>query len=250
MNCLKSRKVFTLIELLIVMGILGILVSILIPSIEKSRTKVRQVSCMSNLRQIVHGTLVFTVDNNGEFPSYKNNSSSWPWGFSDWGIEKSNFYKDYMKVKDVYFCAQDLVNSKKSEAGKCYPSFPAKASDAWRVNISYNYFFGRDAWNPAAANHRGGEIRIHDVSETEEATVLADVMRFGKTDYTVISYWNHKGSSSITSTTTSSRGVGGNMGYVDGHVSWMTGSSRLLQHRQKMKGSDQKSYAAQQPDDL
>ncbi|MCM8526390.1 MAG: type II secretion system GspH family protein [Lentisphaeraceae bacterium] len=242
-------KKFTLIELLVVMGILGILVSILIPSIEKSRTKVRRVSCLSNLRQIVQGTLVFTVDNNGEFPSYKNNSSSWPWGFSDWGIEKSDFYEKYMNFRDVYFCAQDLVNTKQSEAAKCYPNFPAKASDAWRVNISYNYFFGRDAWNPTAANHRGGEIRVNDVTATDESTVLADVMRFGKTDYTVISYWNHKGGNSVTSTTTSSKGVGGNMAYMDGHVSWMQGSEKLLKHRQKMKNSDQKSYAAQQPGD-
>lgn len=246
---MKNNLRFTLIELLVVMGIIGILVSILIPSLEKSRMKVRQVSCMSNLRQIVHGTLVFTLDNNGEFPSYKNNSSSWPWGFSDWGIEKSNFYEKYISSRDVYFCAQDLVNSTQSEAAKCYPTFPIKDSSAWRVNISYNYFFGRDAWNPTAANHRGGEIKVYDVSETEEATVLADVMRFGTTDYTVVSYWNHKGSNSASTTTTSSRGVGGNMAYVDGHVSWMQGSSRLLQHRQKMKGNDGKSYAAQQPGD-
>ena len=249
MNRIVSTR-FTLIELLVVIGIMGILVTILIPSLEKSRTKVRQVSCMSNLRQIVQGTIVFTLDKDGEFPSYKSNSSSWPWGFSDWGIESTNFYTDYLNAKDVYFCAQDLVNSSQSEAAKCYPNFPTQASDAWRVNISYNYFFGRDIWNPDNANHRGGEIRIQDVSETAEATILADVMRFGTTDYTVISNWNHKGSASLSSTTTSGRGVGGNMGYADGHVSWMTGSSKLLQHRQKMKSNDQKSYAAQQPNDL
>ena len=243
------RKRFTLIELLVVMGILGILISILIPSLQNSRTKVGQVSCMSNLRQIVQGILVFTVDNSGEFPSYKGNSSSWPWGFSDWGIS-TNFYANYLPTKDVYFCAQDLLNSQKSEAAKCYPNFPEEDSSAWRVNISYNYFFGRDAWSPESNNHRGGEIKILDVSDTSEATILADVMRFGTTDYTVISNWNHRGASSTSQATTSGRGVGGNMGYADGHVSWMTGSSRLLQHRQKMKNNDQKSYAAQLPDDL
>ena len=242
-NCCK----FTLIELLVVIGMIAILTSILIPSLENSRVKVRQVSCMSNLRQIVQGTLVFTVDNNGEFPSYRGNSSSWTWGFSDWGFQESNFYQDYMPVKDVYFCAQDLVNSKKSEGADCNPYFPAKAPSAWRINISYNYFFGRDAWSPTSANHRGGEIKVYDVSKTSEATVLADLMRFGQTDYTVISSWNHKGSSSVESTTIGGRGVGGNMGFAAGHVSWVTGSTKLLQQRQPMLGSADKSYAAQQP---
>ncbi|MCM8530999.1 MAG: prepilin-type N-terminal cleavage/methylation domain-containing protein [Lentisphaeraceae bacterium] len=244
------KKKFTLIELLVVVGIIAILVSILIPSIRNSRAKVRQVSCMANLQQIVQGTILFATDNNGEFPSYKGNSSSWPWGFSDWGIENTDFYAKYLNVKDVYFCAQDLDNSKQSEAAKCYPNFPAKASGAWRVNISYNYFFGRDSWEPSKPNHRGGEIRIHEVTDTAESTILADVMRFGSTDYTIISNWNHKGASSVTAATTGGRGVGGNMGYADGHVAWMTGSNKLLMHRQKMKSNDQKSYAAQQPGDI
>ncbi|MCM8537728.1 MAG: hypothetical protein NE334_17435, partial [Lentisphaeraceae bacterium] len=138
-------KKFTLIELLVVVGMIAILVSILIPSIRNSRAKVRQVTCMTNLQQIAQGTIIFATDHNGEFPAYKANSSSWPWGFSDWGIENTNFYSKYLNVKDVYFCAQDLDNSNQSEAVKCYPNFPSKASGAWRVNISYNYFFGRDS---------------------------------------------------------------------------------------------------------
>lgn len=60
-----ERK-FTLIELLVVIAILGILVSILLPSLTKSRHLTRQTVCMSNQSQTFRGTMGYTKDNNGK----------------------------------------------------------------------------------------------------------------------------------------------------------------------------------------
>lgn len=59
---LKKRiKKFTLIELLVVIAILGILVSILLPSLQRSRSMTRSALCKSNLRQLgVYSQLVVT----------------------------------------------------------------------------------------------------------------------------------------------------------------------------------------------
>ncbi len=59
---------FTLIELLTVIAIIGILASILIPTVSAVRESARNAQCMSNLRQIGMGILAATEENEGRFP--------------------------------------------------------------------------------------------------------------------------------------------------------------------------------------
>jgi prepilin-type N-terminal cleavage/methylation domain-containing protein len=61
-------KKFTLIELLIVVAIIGILVSLLLPSLRNARDKARLAVCMSNLKQIGLANSFYLDDSNGIFP--------------------------------------------------------------------------------------------------------------------------------------------------------------------------------------
>jgi prepilin-type N-terminal cleavage/methylation domain-containing protein len=58
-------KRFTLIELLVVIAIIGILSSILLPSLQKARMKVKVAVCKNNLKQMVIGQMLYS-DENGE----------------------------------------------------------------------------------------------------------------------------------------------------------------------------------------
>lgn len=65
---LKKRRDFTLLELLVVLAIMGILISILIPSLVNAREKTRRAVCLSNLNRLHAGANLYYVNNDGDFP--------------------------------------------------------------------------------------------------------------------------------------------------------------------------------------
>ncbi|MCH2208544.1 MAG: prepilin-type N-terminal cleavage/methylation domain-containing protein [Lentisphaerales bacterium] len=63
-----KKSHFTLMELLIVISIIGILASLLLPSLSKAREKSKTAVCLSNLKQSYFATNVFTLENKGKLP--------------------------------------------------------------------------------------------------------------------------------------------------------------------------------------
>ena len=62
------RRGFTLIELLVVIAIIAILAAILFPVFAQAREKARQTACLSNLKQISHGFMMYVSDYDELFP--------------------------------------------------------------------------------------------------------------------------------------------------------------------------------------
>ena len=62
------RRGFSLIELIVVIGIIVLLAAILAPMLEKGREQAIQVKCGNNLRQIGAGLSMYANDNGGAYP--------------------------------------------------------------------------------------------------------------------------------------------------------------------------------------
>ena len=63
-----GNKKFTLIELLVVVAIIGILASMLLPSLAQAREKTKQAVCISNLKQLAVGIHNFSATEKGTLP--------------------------------------------------------------------------------------------------------------------------------------------------------------------------------------
>jgi prepilin-type processing-associated H-X9-DG protein len=65
---MKRFKAFTIVELVVVIGIIALLMSILMPSLSRAKEMCKTTVCLNNLRQMVIAAGVYASDNGGRYP--------------------------------------------------------------------------------------------------------------------------------------------------------------------------------------
>ena len=73
------RKAFTLVELLVVVAVIAILISLLLPAINRFRVQAQSTECLTNQRNLIAAYTQYSIDKNGRVPGTDTGAYAYDW---------------------------------------------------------------------------------------------------------------------------------------------------------------------------
>lgn len=219
-------KKFTLLELLIVVAIIGILLSILLPSLGKARLKARRAVCLSNLSQLNIATNSYSVNNNGhlEVSSKGTNwSGSANVSLHAWGkISYDSFKDEYLNGShEAFICPiQEAPETWWEYSNKAQGRLSSYMS-ATSENLSPKTTAGKSAviWRKNGENYN-----VKRFSQVEDPNIMlfADLIRYNP---------NNAGWDLADKVYKNGIPEGGNELQVNGSAKWYTFKTKQLNYK-------------------
>jgi len=227
----RRSKAFTLIELLVVIAIIAILAAILFPVFARARENARKAACMSNLKQIGIGVMMYAQDYDESYPvGSMNYVAANPDWFGNTTPATARWYTvifPYVKNKQVFVCptAGDGIGF--------------SGGYGWNIrgtgsgSATYNGF-GYNAVASWGTPSGSGPVRLAEVDEPSTTILITDPASNGYASngiyaigYSSLGYMPvlHGGQvGPFTTTSSVAPGGGGNYLFADGHVKFMNAS--------------------------
>jgi len=214
---------FTLIELLVVIAIIALLVSILLPSLNRAKDLARRVACSAQQRGIILADTVYSNDYDGVYPQSKFIATIDGWGACLWnytltqtqtsgpGFLHGNgilFGSEYVSDANIFFC----------------PATPDLVAYGWEAKDKYINYLNNLKSNPSAIS---GSIKVRAMFVLRTTWDYASIDSDG--NFEQIDFNEHSSPQTVIladmvrSSIPLSHSDGANVGYFDGHVNYFEG---------------------------
>jgi len=136
---MSCRNGFTLIELLVVIATLALLLSILVPSLQKAQSLARTAVCLNNVRGLSYAMFLFAEEHDGQ-PAGADYNGGTGFGQKVWTGGPSPSFPECTFIRDGYVKGDGLFHCPESERRRdeLYASLSAK----WGAGFNWVYHYG------------------------------------------------------------------------------------------------------------
>jgi prepilin-type N-terminal cleavage/methylation domain-containing protein len=161
------RAGFTLVELLVVVGIVVVLVGILVPVVGRARASGQSMTCLSNLRQVGRAFQLYANANNGYYPDPAATQESW-----------ESMLADHIGSRQLYRCPSDggLFDKLRSsydwrDTGNIKTTVAGRSVSDVRRTAAVIVFDALPDW------HRAGHVNVLRFDHSAEDITHQDCLR-------------------------------------------------------------------------